>query len=589
MSMREKVLIKLATRGRLITTVASVACCYMLCIMPAFSKLGSVEEDTIYPGGTLPFVRAEDFNTGTHPEYKYIAETPYFVHQATRDDGREGLVYVFMGAEAAKIGYALAAALRRVEWLSKDVYFVFPKKTKELKEWLHAFYRGGVGTEEKPIIRGAFVLELANSGPHYLEMSVEGINGILPNEDWGNVLFEVASDLGITVNVRPLYESIVYQGLNGGIGKAHTVFLDYAIPALGIANQRNQKRGPVRSLQVAQLVGRHLRAVSGLHLQLHHSTSWYFYTGFTSREISMGLFLPLLIGLFSPLIVAVVDLNGHTELPIYSLALMGHVLAGVIFIGGSCFALLVYMYGPTNPIRSDPALIGISVLIALPIVAHVLTSRWLQKKFDSDPNNICIYDFPKTFSANVHKVYCLILVSLTLLHWSLALLVTLLVLPMLLLAAPLGSFSQVPRACMCLASVVFSSAALFCLISGTDIYARQAFGDAMQQVLANLQGGPWWAPTDLIHFLREWAYRRISLGKSIKQHVNESMHYQGLALPVLIGTFVPAIIFVVEIAFAKPGNTKVGISVVSPKLLNSRRVALLVVAASVMAYQIYSS
>ena len=530
MSIREKILWKLATRAKLIAGLASLACMYFLCVLPNFSNFASVEEDTIYPGGTFPFVSIGDV------PHEGVSSTELSV---VAGDGRECLVYVFMGDEAVRVGKSVYESVRRARWLSKTIYFLFPSKSFHVQAWL---FRGPV-----EIVRGAFVLDSRQSGP--LQLSVEGKNGILPNEDWGNALFEVAAELGIPVKVRSVYESIFYQASNGGMDSPHSVFLDRAIPSLTLFGSIKPASHAI--LQIAQLVGKHLRAVSAMHHQLHHGTSLYFYTA-PSREISMGLFLPLLIGLFSPLIVAAVDVGGHTELPVYSIAILGHVLWGIVAIGVSSYLSVINAFGASRPgyCESSPGSFEVFPTLwvtftVLLIVAHVHISSRINAGFDSD-NPDSVYDYPQTLHAGIHKAYTLVLVSLTILHWSLALVITLCVLPVILQNSK--------------KSFLFSI-----LAAGIVFYIGP-------EVLTGT--------SDLVVFLKN-----VKLGdKPLAQHVYESVCMSGLALPVFVGTLVPAVVLMLEVFLAEPRIQP------TTKLPNRSRIYLLSIACIILiAREVYYS
>ena len=414
MPVREQVLVKLASKARILTAFASVACLYLLCIIPSFSNHAGVEEDTIYPGGTIPFVKPADVPREAEsvakacsriglPYFELPNDIQYTVVQSGRGDGREGLVYVFMGHQATSVGLTLANALSRVAWLSKDVYFLFVSTRKDIDEWLFDFYRSHQQTSrltDKPILRGAFVLDLsaASGVKTSLFLEVEGVNGMLPNEDFGNVFFEVAQDAGLLVRVRSFYESVVFQAFNGGVHSPHTPFLNYAIPAITVRYDAGNKavRVPGLSLlQISQVVGRHLRAISASHHQLHHSTSWYFYTG-PSREVSMGLFLPVLLGLFSPVLVGVIDLNGHKEAPRYTISLVFHMVWGSVVLGGlTCLAIIAfagglepgYCSGSVRDISLDPLGMCFAMLSVLGGFLHAYRNHRMNRVFDLDESN----------------------------------------------------------------------------------------------------------------------------------------------------------------------------------------------------------
>jgi hypothetical protein len=354
----------LVCRASLICGLISVFCFYNLGRLHEFGDHTDVSEDTMIPGGTPTFIsklitidatsRVGDSlrNLGLDvAEYGSITFTSI---PGLRSDGREGIVYVFLddnnrsqsSLSGTEVGLSLAASLLREPWLSKDVFFVFLQQPisgyeAQLMDWFEDWYRGGgMSRINVPLLRAACVFDFTRTADNGIPYVVaEGINGQSTFEDYSNVLFEVARELNYPIDAVSVYDSIHDSMTDQRTRRLHHVFLNYGIPAFTFtrstdASQIVSHRVTLQS--TAEVLGKYLRATSGLVHQLHHTSPFFLYSG-PQKDISMGVYLPLAIGAVCPLFVAVIDrfvVNYHITAELY---ILGYAFAAPFLVGGGSF------------------------------------------------------------------------------------------------------------------------------------------------------------------------------------------------------------------------------------------------------------
>lgn len=351
--------------------VVSISCGVLLTRLPKFGNSFRIEEDTIETGRTPVFIHPKDFFGGmiNLPDVlkelglpMWRIDTDLGSHYWTsvpagRSDSRESMVYAFAVDSAdlneassdpgLAIGVTIAKSLARVPWLAKAIQIVFFHRASspipETASWLDEIRRSKPGfVDGLPLIRGAVVVDIrVGSEPNPLEVSVEGSNGALPNQDFANVLLEVSKELNIPVNVKSIFDAISVAARNGGASMKHSPFIDAAIPSFTLSSVVRPESSTATLTRISQLIGKHIRAASGLHHQLHHSTSWYFYSGST-RDVSLGVFIPLLLGFLSPLFVSILDPRRNNESLQEGLILVGLALSGpLMYSAASSVAIRV--------------------------------------------------------------------------------------------------------------------------------------------------------------------------------------------------------------------------------------------------------
>ncbi len=572
MSVRNQLVLRLAKKARPLTALISVICLYFLTILPLIGDRVNVTEDTMTTGRTPPFVLGTDIPSQAVlqnassvikildlQEFSFTVSTGENIYhtivESKRGDTREAVVCAVVISETGlMVTAAVAQALQRAQWLARDVYFVFiPRSVSTfaygLREWLTDFYFAANSSrslsQEKPLIRAAFAIDLSNNGTLFLDY--EGINGILAEQDVSNLLFEVADELRVPLRVRPVYESIASMAFNGGVHSPHTALLDMAIPAITLTRDSGPAVGS-SVIQMAQVVGKYLRALSSLHHQLHHSTSVFFYSTYR-QDVSQGKIVPLLVGLMSPWFVSVVD-PAMNEIPIEAFAGIVALCLSVFLVIGGLTTWSIISTGTssdsscTTLVEPNWAIdIKAASLMVILGLTHVLVSVWISKR--------TVFDFAEELKSNAFKMGAIIMTMLIVFHWGAAALAMLFIFPLLAAATPLrGSAHWSRKALSCF---VFSVTALafLSLIFGTshtrvwNLPLSHAMSTAIDQIgrhSSNVR-----LPIELLKFLRELISGSLPLGKSTSELIQEFHCVQGFAVIVIWMIIFPSFILALEV------------------------------------------
>jgi len=229
----------------------------------------------------------------------------YTLAESRRADSRESLVLVIASNwTAAKapakfswgvgIGVTLARYLRTVNWLSRDLFVVFLDMDlaygASARAWLRN-YLGGLSELRRGVLRQAVVLQVKN-GATSLLLDVEGINGMVPNQDLVNSYSISARDkMGLLLRHRDAWESVLHHARNGGVHSSHAPFLELQVPAFTIRGvNKKGDRGNLNLESLTMSMESLVRCMSNALQQLHHSFNFYFFTG-PNSHISNGFYL----------------------------------------------------------------------------------------------------------------------------------------------------------------------------------------------------------------------------------------------------------------------------------------------------------
>jgi hypothetical protein len=207
-------------------------------------------------------------------------------------------------------------------------------------------------------------------------------------------MFEVARELNYHIEAVDVYDSLHNSITDVRIHRLHNVFLNFGIPAFTFTRSSSPDRSVAQTITLkatAEVLGKHLRAVSGIGHQLHHSSPFFLYSG-PQKDISMGVFLPLIIGLISPLFVAVIDRFSVDYSVSSELLVLAYTFAAPFIVGLSSFVLLlqdIRERHPTScsqstwyPSRSGPTytLEIVSALYLTHFVAGALIKKHISSK-----------------------------------------------------------------------------------------------------------------------------------------------------------------------------------------------------------------
>ncbi|CAK9033229.1 unnamed protein product [Durusdinium trenchii] len=315
---------------QLITGALFIAALIVLAIFPSFDRRTEIEEHGLIAGYADSGFGSEwqaqkDLQTAIDTSlrkagleaYHINYSTPlgsrsltYTLAEARRADSREALVLAIASNWSATkapakfswgvgIGVTLARYLRTVHWLSRDVFVVFLDAGlaygASARAWLRA-YLGGISELRRGVLRQAVVLQIKN-GVSSLLLDVEGINGMVPNQDLVNSYTVSARATGVSgqtslqIHHRDAWDSVLHHARNGGVHSSHAPFLELQVPAFSIRGvNKKGDRGAVNLASLTVSIEGLVRCMSNALQQLHHSFNFYFFTG-PSSHISNGFYL----------------------------------------------------------------------------------------------------------------------------------------------------------------------------------------------------------------------------------------------------------------------------------------------------------
>jgi len=376
---------KVSPNLRLITCAAYLAAFICVLIFPSFDRKTEIEEHGLighgyassdftgaWPKRLRSVIKQIESGHGVAPalaqaleEAELVAHhmnftTPgglsssltYTVASSRRGDSREAVVVVCAAnwtagkRQMAKaswtlgIGVVLAQFLKTVPWLSKDVFIVFVDGSLPYgagaRAWLRA-YLGGTSAVRRGTLRQAVVID-TSSGPATLLIEVEGVNGMVPNQDLVNTFVANAEKYGLPIQHREPWESVFHTLLNGGVHSSHSPFLELHVPAFTVRGKKGkQERASVDVDQFMRSLEGLVRSLSYNLQQLHHSFNFYFFTG-PNRHISSGLYLYPVFAMQLPLISFLMTTPAYRDIRSFLVGL-GSVAVVILAAGSPIFLL----------------------------------------------------------------------------------------------------------------------------------------------------------------------------------------------------------------------------------------------------------
>ena len=548
--------------------------------MSKFSNLAKIEEETIAPGDLDSSVSVQDY---IH-NFADVADTlarlnlafysfrvggsnltiHYTVVESKRGDTREAAVYAFVVSEdeskettpGSQVALTLASGLRKANWLSRDVYILFIPKAATVfghgvRAWLADFYRSdfpSVPSSEKPIIRTAFALDLTGPGGSSVLIEVEGINGMLSNMDISNVFFDIHG--GVNFSVRPVFDSIAFSAMNGAVHSVHAAFQDFAIPAISLRRDPSSLStgsGP-SALSVAQALSTHVRSLTALFHQFHHSTNFFLYTDF-AKEVSLGFIVPILVGMYSPLFpgLLALDVNNEPFWVVNSFTVMA--IGAILGVGGVAVASFLFQYRKLG--ESCSILITGDDINCFLTFGPVVLASLLHLGLLTMLSNRAKCDAGSALKASAQQMYSMVITMLLLFHYSGAVLATVFVVPALTLVSPIRGAPWYSKI-LSIAVIITMLNLYGGLALGTWIlpFPRGFIPAVLDEVLLlstrnSLDGS---MPVSFVQFLRQLSNDSISHWKSPGQLTHEFLCIQGLALVNLWIVIFPALLLSCEIA-----------------------------------------
>ncbi|XP_053210386.1 glycosylphosphatidylinositol anchor attachment 1 protein-like [Panonychus citri] len=298
------------------------------------------------PGEFVSDWLVNEFNSiGLHSyEHNYTFEYPfddkkiingksvYAILEAPRAPNTEALIISspyqsskkFNGKTLPGIGLMLAMAkyFSKKSYLAKDVIFLISGQEIGFQAWLDSYHEvysspvltSGYLTAKSGPIQAAVNLQIDDEDITQLEIEIEGINGQLPNLD----LFNVAVELATRESITPTFHGkshpfstdfyqvsqnyalttasmMISQGKTKSTG-LHGIFQKYAIQAItlkGIGQNSGNKQDDYLSVPfyvVGRVVEGVFRSLNNL-LERFNRSYWFYLLPSTRRYISIGYYM----------------------------------------------------------------------------------------------------------------------------------------------------------------------------------------------------------------------------------------------------------------------------------------------------------
>lgn len=369
---------KIAPHHRLLASACFLAGFLLLTIFPSFDRKTEIEEHGLIVGyaeggfsgawnmqlrdAIKKLKKADSIDSGLDTaladaeliSFRMNFTTPsgqksslaYTKVPSRRGDSREACVLLVATnwtsskkavAEASwglSIGVLLAKYLKQVMWLSKDVFVVFVDGSipygAGARAWLRAYLSGSIALRNG-VLRQAIVLDTTPK-PQRVVCDVEGINGMLPNQDIVNAYEIEASNRNVPVERRGPWESVFYHFQNGGVHSSHSPFLELQVPAITVRGQKQEGKRNHPGAEPEALAGSLegiIRCLSNNLQQLHHSFNFYFYTS-QRRHVSNGLYLYPVFAMQLPLLSFLMSTPAYRDIRSF--------LVGMCVIGATILA-----------------------------------------------------------------------------------------------------------------------------------------------------------------------------------------------------------------------------------------------------------
>lgn len=550
----------------------------------------------------------------------------YTVASSRRGDSREAVVLVVAtnwtsgkkaGVRAAlglSTGVVLAQYLKTVPWLSKDVIFVFVDSSLPYGAGARAFLRayfGGTSAIRRGVLRQAVVLDIAGAQQQVgsILLDVEGVNGMVPNQDVVNSFVVNSRDKrNFALHHRNVWDSVYHTIRNGGVHSNHAPFLEAQVPAFTVRGQKGKGNGQgIAQDSLFMALEGILRSLSNNLQQLHHSFNFYFFTG-PQRHISNGLYLYPVFGMQLPIISFLTTNPAYRDIRSFLIG-VGSIAATMLAAGTPIFLLATNadFAGWVSSVHPEAAFLGAPPGCALPsfdeedaqarrrataawlasgataaLLVCLLLRRYAFKVFDDTATSDLpspLWDAMRCASGFVFQV---ILAPLTIYSWAVAVPLTMVCVPVLIMARPCNLRRRPLRS---LLSLAFLAGNLF-LLAGTPESRKALLGDAPGRLADSafsffetsiVPSVPREVRTFLPIPLVRW-FRQGHLGAALESDLLLGLHEAardyncvgGMLFPVFCFVYWPLLVLLVQLVLVLPAQR------VDDKGLTIRQLRLLV-------------
>ncbi|XP_032900893.1 glycosylphosphatidylinositol anchor attachment 1 protein [Amblyraja radiata] len=284
------------------------------------------------------FSRTLPFPDEIRERYMVKGTNVYGILRASRAASTESIVLstpveMKHNSQAAGLLLALASYFRGQIYWAKDIIFLFNEHDMiGMEAWLEAYHdvnvteisssamQGRAGT-----IQAAITVEMSSDVVTSFDISVEGLNGQLPNLDLVNLFSSFCQKNGVLCTIQgklPRSDVDTLEGylhslhtlllmvLKQGSGKAqgdHGLFLRYHIEAVTVRGINSFRQYKFDMVTVGKLFEGMVRKLNNLLERLHQSYFFYLLPSL-SRFVSIGLYMPAFIFLLLILLLTALDL-----------------------------------------------------------------------------------------------------------------------------------------------------------------------------------------------------------------------------------------------------------------------------------------
>ncbi|XP_055482510.1 glycosylphosphatidylinositol anchor attachment 1 protein isoform X2 [Psammomys obesus] len=264
---------------------------------------------------TQSFSRKLPFPDETHERYMVSGTNVYGILRAPRAASTESLVLTVpcspdaTNSQAVGLLLALAAHFRgQIYWAKDIIFLVTEHDLLGTEAWLEAYHDINVtGIQSSPLqgragaIQAAVALELSSDVVTSLDVTVEGLNGQLPNLDLLNLFQTFCQKGGLLCTLQGKLQPQDWTSLEGPLQGLQTLMLMVLRQASG------RPHGPhglflrygVEALTLRGINSfRQYKALEGMFRKLNHllerlHQSFFFYLlPALSRFVSIGLYMP---------------------------------------------------------------------------------------------------------------------------------------------------------------------------------------------------------------------------------------------------------------------------------------------------------
>lgn len=272
---------------------------------------------------TQSFSRKLPFPDETHERYIVSGTNVYGILRAPRAASTESLVltvpYGSDSANSQAVGLLLALAAHfrgQIYWAKDIIFLVTEHDLLGTEAWLEAYHDVNVtGMQSSPLqgragaIQAAVALELSSDVVTSLDVTVEGLNGQLPNLDLLNLFQTFCQKGGLLCTLQgklqlqdwttldgPLQglQTLLLMVLRQASGRPHGphgLFLRYRVEALTLRGINSFRQYKYDLVAVGKALEGMFRKLNHLLERLHQSFFFYLLPAL-SRFVSIGLYMP---------------------------------------------------------------------------------------------------------------------------------------------------------------------------------------------------------------------------------------------------------------------------------------------------------